>query len=48
MNVEIAGGGLPAPRVLAQVQDWECVFDQAGKVTALRATASGAYAFASC
>ena len=47
MNIEIAGGGLPAPRVLAQVQDWECIFDEAGKVTALRATAHGAYGFAS-
>lgn len=43
LAMEIAGGGLSVPRVLAQVQDWECVFDATGRVTALRAVGAGAY-----
>jgi hypothetical protein len=37
----MAGGGLPAPRVLSQVEDWEGVFDHAGRVKELRATGNG-------
>ncbi len=45
LSLEIAGGGLPAPRVLSQVEDWECVFDRAGRVTELRATGNGVLTF---
>jgi hypothetical protein len=45
LSIEIAGGGLQAPRVLSQVEDWECVFDRAGRVSELRATGNGVRAF---
>ncbi len=45
LRLEIAGGGLPAPRVLSQVEDWECVFDRAGRVKELRATGNGVRTF---
>lgn len=37
LALEIAGGGLPAPRVLSQVEDWQCIFDDAGRMKSLRA-----------
>ena len=46
LSIEIAGGGLQAPRVLSQVEDWECVFDRAGRVKELRATGNGVRALA--
>jgi hypothetical protein len=46
LSVELAGGGLPTPRVLSQVEDWECVLDAAGRVTALRALGHPVHAFA--
>jgi hypothetical protein len=45
LGFQIAGGGLGAPQVLSQVQDWECVFDHAGRVTELRATGNGVRGF---